>query len=87
MQSVCRGCLQPGDRVGIGVASDDMGCRATEPGGELCAVHCPVGISDRTTTAHQVVHMRTTDSKTPVGWAGGRRAVRVRGRARVQGSS
>ena len=70
MQSVCRGCLQPGDRVGIGVASDDMGCRATEPGGELCAVHCPVGISDRTTTAHQVVHMRTTDSKTPVGWAG-----------------
>lgn len=85
MQVCCRGCLQPGDRVGIGVASDDMGCRATEPGGELCAVHCPVGISDRTTTAHQVVHMRTTDSKTPVGWAGGRGAVRVRGRAREQG--
>ena len=42
-------------------------------------MHCPVGISDRATTAHHVVHMRTTDSKTPVGWAGVG-ALGVRGR-------
>ena len=47
-------------------------------------MHCPVGISDRATTAHHVVHMRTTDSKTPVGWAGVG-ALGARGRARVQG--